>query len=360
MDAKRVTQKESASLARPAGDKVVAAYVVDQALPSVTADDARHLTHLLIAFGHIVKGLVQADHLQHLDCLPMIRQANPSLRIMLSIGGWGAGGFSEAASSENSRRQVAASAVDIMIRLGLDGLDLDWEYPCYAEAGIAASPADKMHFTKLIRAFRDALDQAGQTAHRRYLLTIAAGADQYYLDGTEMDQVQSSLDLVQLMTYDMRGGFQTLTGHHTNLYTSTGDLFRISADASVRMFHQAGVPLNKIVIGSAFYARKWQNVPDINHGLHQMTPSFGAAGGGYGELVDQFINKSGFQRFWDDEAKAPWLFNGDTFISYDDPESIRHKCAYVRQQGLAGIMYWQHGSDPTHTLLEAMAKAIQG
>jgi len=355
-----VAQNAIANPAHPVVNKVIAAYVVDHALTSVTDLDANRLTHLLIAFGHIVKGTVQVDHLQNLDCLPAIRRANPEIRILLSIGGWGAGGFSEAAASESGRRQVAASAVDAMVKLGLDGLDLDWEYPCYAEAGITASPADRKHFTKLIWAFRDALNQTGQASHRRYLLTIAAGADQYYVDGTEMDQVQAALDLVQLMTYDMRGGFQTLTGHHTNLFTSTGDLFRISADASVRLFHQAGVPLDKIVIGSAFYARKWKDVPDINHGMLQMTPSFGAAGGGYGELVEHFIDKNDYRRYWDDEAKAPWLFNGNTFISYDDPESIRHKCAYVRQRGLAGIMYWQHGSDPTHTLLEAMAKAMKG
>ena len=72
------------------------------------------------------------------------------------------------------------------------------------------------------------------------------------------------------MTYDMRGGFQVLTGHHTNLYTPTGDLFRISTDASVNLFVRAGVPKEKIVIGAAFYSRVWNEVPDRNHGLHQM------------------------------------------------------------------------------------------
>ena len=104
------------------------------------------------------------------------------------------------------------------------------------EAGIASSPDDKRNFTLLLKTIREALDAKGSQDGRHYLLTIAAGADQYYVDGTEMAEVQQYLDFVQLMTYDMRGGFQILTGHHTNLYTPSGDLFRISTDASVNLF----------------------------------------------------------------------------------------------------------------------------
>ena len=60
-----------------------------------------------------------------------------------------------------------------------------------------------------------------------------------------------------------------------------------------------------------------------------------------------------------DDAKAPYLFNGSTFISYDDPESIRLKCAYLKKEGLLGIMYWEHGCDPSRRLLTAMAGAMR-
>ncbi|MBW7457411.1 chitinase, partial [Paenibacillus sepulcri] len=191
---------------------------------------------------------------------------------------------------------------------------------------------------------------------RHYLLTIAAGADQYYLDGTQMDQVQQYLDYVQLMTYDMRGGFQTLTGHHTNLYASTGDLFRISADASVRMFEKAGVPRDKLVIGAAFYSRMWKDVPNHNCGLHQMTGGPGGYGPDYTNLAADYMNKNGYTRYWDDEAKASYLFDGTSFITYEDEESIHHKCSYVNNEGLAGIMFWEYGCDTTLTLLNAISK----
>jgi chitinase len=338
----------------PPSRPILTAYAIDDTLPGIGSDDARMLTHLNIAFGLVENGKVSVDHLKHLGCLQAIRSHNPELRILLSIGGWGAGGFSEAAGSQEGRAMFVRSALDLVVRHGLDGLDLDWEYPCYGQGGIVSSPSDKRNFSLLIEDLRNELDLLGDAHGCRYLLTIAAGADQYYLDGTEMARVQQALDWVQLMTYDMRGGFQTLTGHHTNLYTPTGDLFRISLDASVRMFVEAGVPREKLVVGAAFYARRWTDAPSRNHGLHQMTVSFGTYGPPHDELVEACIGKNGFVRHWDDEAKAAWLFDGSTFISYDDEESLRHKCRYIAERKLAGIMFWELGHDRKRILLGAL------
>ncbi|TLS54282.1 glycoside hydrolase family 18 protein [Paenibacillus antri] len=333
-------------------------YVGDRALPDLTADAARKLTHMNVAFGHVRDDEIRIDHLEHLRELERLKREHPSLKILLSVGGWSAGGFSEAASTEAGRRRMAESAIDVLTRFPFDGIDLDWEYPCYAEAGIAASPDDKRNFTLLLRDMREAFDRKAAEDGGAYMLTIAAGADQYYVDGTEMDEVQRYLDYVQLMTYDMRGGFQTLTGHHTNLYTPTGDLFRISVDASVRLFERAGVPREKLAIGAAFYSRMWKDVPNVNRGLLQMTPGSGGYGPDYGELAERYIDKNGFVRYWDDEAKAPYLFDGSTFITYDDEESLEHKCDYVKREGLAGIMFWEYKCDPSGRLLDAMYRNL--
>ncbi|WP_068617649.1 glycoside hydrolase family 18 protein [Paenibacillus tuaregi] len=337
---------------------IAAGYVVDDKLPELTTEDLGKLTHLNVAFGHVVEGVISVDHLNNLDLLENIKRNHPDLRLILSVGGWSAGGFSEAASSEKGRGDMAASAVQILTSYPLDGIDLDWEYPCYGEAGIAASPEDKHNFTLLLKTFRQALDHLGDQEGRHYLLTIAAGADQYYVDGTEMAEVQKYLDFIQLMTYDMRGGFQILTGHHTNLYTPSGDLFRISTDFSVNMFIRAGVPREKIVIGVAFYSRIWHEVPDRSNGLHQMAGSTGGYGPDYTQLEAEYINKNGYVRYWDAEACAPYLFNGTSFISYDDEESIRHKCEYVKSNNLAGVMFWEYGCDRTHRLLDAIHRSL--
>ena len=328
---------------------VITAYAF-RGLKQVKPEHAKQLTHLNIAFGLIRDGRVVTDQLTEMEYLADIRKANPQIQVLLSVGGWGAGGFSEAAATEAGRKLFAETAAEAVTKYNLDGIDIDWEYPTIGVAGIACSPDDRETFTLLLQALREELDRL--PGHK--LLTIAAGADQYWVDGTHMDEVGKVLDLVHIMTYDMRGGFQTMTGHHTNLYPSSGDLFRISVETSVNMFHEAGVPLNKIVIGSAFYGRKWTEVPDINHGLFQMTKAAGGGGGHYELLSRDMIDKGGFVRYWDDEAKAPWLFNGDTFITYDDEQSTACKCEYLKAQGLAGIMYWEHSCDPTGTLLGAM------
>lgn len=337
----------------------VIGYAGDQVLPTITAEAARQLTHLNVAFGHVKEDEIVTEHMQNLPIFEQLRGFNPELAIVLSVGGWSAGGFSEAAGSAKGRARMARSAVEVLKRHAFDGIDLDWEYPCYAQAGIAASPADKGNFTLLLKEIREALDEQAAADRRSYLLTIAAGADRYYIDGTEMDLVQQYVDYVQLMTYDMRGGFQTLTGHHTNLYTPVGDLFRISTDASVRLFEKAGVPRSKLVIGAAFYSRMWKDVPDRNQGLYQMTAGPGGYGPEYTELAAEYIHKNGFMRYWDDEAKAPYLYDGSTFISYDDEESIGCKCAYVRQEGLLGVMFWEYSCDKTLWLLDTIHRKLK-
>ncbi len=337
---------------------ILAGYAGRRVLSEVTAEDALRLTHLNVALAHIREGAISYPHPETADEIRRLKSINPKLQVLLSVGGWGSSGFSEAAATPNARARLCESANEILESFPFDGIDLDWEYPCYSVAGTSASPDDKRNFTQLLQALRESLDWFGRDKHRRYMLTIAAGADQYYIDGTEINLIHPFLDFIQLMTYDMRGGFQTYTGHHANLYTSTGDLFRISADASVRLFTASGVPREKIVIGAAFYSRRWNNVPNVNNGYLQVAPAAGGYGPTYTELAAQYLNNPAFTRHWDDEAKAPYLFDGSSFISYDDPESLTHKCHYVKEQGLAGIMFWEYSCDATHSLLDAMHKAL--
>ena len=261
-----------------------------------------------IAFAHIQENKITYTDTNTIHEIQRLKAVNPRLTVLLSVGGWGSDGFSKAAATPEGRQSLCGSAIKPQ-EFPLDGIDLDWEYPCYSIAGTAASPSDKENFTPLLKDLRETLDQYG-SGKTHYLLTIATGADQYYIDGTDIRDIHPYLDFIQLMTYDMRGGFQTLTGHHTNLYTSTGDLFRISVDASVRLFTLAGVPREKIVIGAAFYSRKWKDVPDVNNGYLQIAPSSGGYGPTYTQLMTEYFNNPSYKRYWDDEAKAPYLFDG--------------------------------------------------
>ena len=333
-------------------DHYILGYVTNGALPTVTEDDARRLTHINLAFGKVKDGLLDMHELTNMGDVERIRSYNPGIRFVLSIGGWGAGGFSIMCRTEEGRRAFAASCLRIVEQYRLDGIDIDWEYPCDNSAGIDSDPSDKQNYTLLLQALRDAVGP-------ERIVSIAAGAGHYFIDGTEMDKVAQICDYVQIMTYDIRSGFQMEAGHHTNLFTSPGDRLNGSVHASVTDYIAAGVPREKIVIGAAFYSRRWDGLPDVNHGLVQMAKTVGQYGPGFTRLEQEFIGKDGFVRYWDDDAKAPYLFNGSSLISYDDEQSIALKCAYMKDERLLGIMYWDHGSDPSRKLLAAMWNATR-
>lgn len=326
------------------------AYAGNKGIRMMTPEDARRLTHINLAFGVIEDGLLSLKHLDIWEDLPKIRQWNPDIKFVLSVGGWGAGGFSEMAATPEGRRAFAISCREAINKHGLDGIDMDWEYPCSSSAGIASSPDDKENFTHLMRDLRAI---AGER-----IVSIAAGAGRYFVRDTQMDLVSEVCDYIQLMTYDMRSGFNRQAGHHTGLYASASDETGMTVQRAVEVFHTAGVPKNKLVIGGAFYSRRWDGVPDVNHGLLQQAETVGNYGPGYDTLLAEYIDKNGWTRHWDDAAKAPFLFNGSELISYDDPQSLKLKCRYLKEEGLLGIMYWEHSCDSTHTLLAAMAEEL--
>jgi len=329
--------------------KWILGYVGDRALPGFTAEDGGKLTHINLAFGVIRDGLLHMGGLPNITELPRIRSDNPHLRIVLSVGGWGAGGFSDMAKTAQGRNAFAESCARVADQHRLDGIDIDWEYPCIDSAGIDADPADRETFTLLLQALRDVLGP-------ERIVSIAAGAGPYFCENTQMDQVARICDYVMLMTYDIRSGFCEEAGHHACLYTAKGDRRNGSAHATVEDFARHGVPKERMVLGAAFYARRWEGAADVNHGLHQPAKTAGLGGPDYGDLVGKYLNNPAFVRHWDAQAQAPWLFDGSTFISYDDPQSLRAKCAYIKQENLLGIMYWEHGCDPTRELLGVLAE----
>lgn len=338
-------------------DKQVIGYIYTNHLPGLTSEDAKMLSILNLSFGKIETGNIICDLDDYQECLLKIRRESPDLKLVLSVGGWGAGGFSETMATDAGRKQFAWSARNLVERYHLDGIDIDWEYPCIGISGIKASGEDKENFTLMLKDLRSSLDQIED---RHCLVNIAGGGGNYFLRCTDMYNASRYLDYVQIMTYDLRGGFTIATGHHTNLYDNQKDLLDVSTDRAVKAYLKAGVPREKLVIGAAFYSRMWKGVPDANHGWMQMAESAGGYGPDYGELAESYINKNGFKRYWDDEAKAPWLFNGDTFISYEDGESIRHKAKYVKELGLAGMMFWEYGCDSTKTLTRIIRESFSG
>jgi chitinase len=310
--------------------------------------DAQHRVHL-----------PDADGPRTLDRLVKLRRDNPELKIVLSIGGWSAGNFSEAAATAQARTVFTDSAMALLRTHDLDGLDIDWEYPTLDDAGISASLDDKANFTALLGQLRTALDAEGRTRHRAYVLSIAA-AEGRFASGLDLPRIAPLLDWINLMTYDFHGSLTPTTGHAAGLGASKLDPDHArNGEAAAKDFLDAGVPAAKINLGMAFYGRRFGDVTDAQHGLYQR---FASDGGfiSYGEIVQGKLLQHGFTRYWDADAQSAWLWNPATrqMISYDDPQALQAKVDYVREHGLGGVMYWEYRQDDGEALLDVVRTAI--
>jgi GH18 family chitinase len=335
--------------------------VIDPA--SIAADK---LTHVNYAFADIRDGLVVegfTHDAENFKILASLRRQHPHLKVLVSVGGWTwSGGFSDAALTPESRRRFVESAVEFVRRHDLDGFDVDWEYPGLPGYGNQNRPEDRETFTSLMTELRAALDKEGAARGRTYLLTFAAGAFPDFIAHTEMAKVADAVDFVNLMTYDFREAEgDALAGHHANLYPHPADDRQRSADGAVRDFLAAGVPAGKLVLGVPFYGRAWGDVKPVGNGLYQPgKPPSERIDTSYGALAADVVGRNGFVRIWDPQSQSPYAWNAEKriFISYDDPESLRLKCRYVLNRGLAGVMFWEYNADPSGALLDALFKGL--
>lgn len=333
--------------------KKVLGYVIQDSV--VTKEQANILTHIHVAFGNLtMEGDIVFDYHPFLKQMDQVRAWNPDIKIVLSVVPKEPDAFTVVSASEELRENVAKTCARLVSQDGFDGVDFDWEYPCVPSNGMNCTPEDRHNYTLLCEAAKRGMESVGGGS-----VSVAAGADLYYIDSIEPERMAEVLDYVCLMTYDLKCGFHALSGHHTALYSSTGDVFRNSCDQALRLFESTGFPKEKLLMGAAFYSRKWEDVPDRYHGFLQLTKTGGGYGPNYDKLADEYINKNGYVRYWDDEAKAPFLFNGSTFISYDDEESLAHKCAYVKREDIGGIFYWCHSGDTKGVLLRRIAKELE-
>lgn len=292
--------------------KVTIAYVTSW---TSVMPDPRYVTHINYAFGHVNNTFdgIRIDNEERLKRLVQLKLKSPELKILISIGGWRSGGFSEMAKPESNRNKFAEDCLRVVNEFNLDGVDIDWEYPTSNAAEISSSADDTENYTLLMKAIRGKLG-------KQKLLTLASVADAKYID---FKSIASTVDFVNIMTYDMGRP----PSHHAGLYRSKY-ISGISVDEAVTAHVNAGMPLHKLVLGIPFYG----------HGIK-----------GIADFIDyrDIIKLSGLKNNWDELAMVPFLENsaGDFVCTYEDPKSIGIKCNYILNRGMLGAMYWEYGGD---------------
>ena len=325
---------------------------------------AEKLTHINYAFVDVRKNRAWLHNLAtdsiNFRKLNDLKIRNPNLKILISIGGWAwSENFSDAVLSDTARVAFAASAVDIVRQYQLDGVDIDWEYPGMKGEDNVFRPEDRENFTLLFKALREQLNSLKQQTSKDYFVTTALPGFEEIFTHTDMAQAQQYLDYINVMSYDhFTGG--PLAGHHTNLFPSGKVDNEQSAERAVNLYKKAGVPAKKLVMGIAFYGRAWQ-LKNADPEAYPRTIAKVDRGGGYTFIKDSLLTNPAYKRHWDRKAKAPYLYNADLkrFVSYDDEESVKEKCRYVKKKGLAGVMFWEYFSDPKTYLLSEINRDLR-
>ncbi|WP_223808744.1 glycoside hydrolase family 18 protein [Rufibacter hautae] len=343
---------QKASPPRPA---VIAYFAGDAA--QLDTYDARQLTHIIYSFGLLdgnkLKLRNPADSAV-LQKMVLLKQKNPQLKVLVSLGGWGGcETCSDVFSTSAGRKEFAASVKKMNGYFGADGIDLDWEYPVVEGfPGHKFSPEDKDNFTGLVQELRRSLG-------KKAIISFAAGGFQKFLDeAIDWKKVMKKVDYVNLMTYDLVNGGSAKTGHHTALYSTPQQ--PESTDNAVQSLLKKGVPAEKVIIGAAFYGRIWEQVPNVNNGLYQMGKFKTAEA--FKDFPRLLSAQQGYTYHWDEQAQAPYLYNETQglFVTYDDPRSMKLKVNYVKTHKLGGIMFWQLAQDsPSNGLLNAIYGTVE-
>ncbi len=288
--------------------------------------------------------------------LRSLKELYPGVKVLISLGGANSSSsFPTVAADASLRATFAASCAAWVSDQGLDGIDIDWEFP---------QASDKANFVALLQAVRDALDAKGQENGKEYLLTIAGPAGAGSMGGFDFPVVAALVDWINVMTYDYYGSWNTRTGFNAPLYEDSAspdtDKNMLNIVYTMNAYLNGGVPAGKLVLGMPLYGRSWENVPDTDNGLYQSGqagPATGVNGNWEGGVFDYWriveLLQGEYTSYWNDNAKVPWLYGPNItsglgngmFVSYDDRQSVGLKTDYLLSNSMGGAMFWELSGD---------------
>ncbi|MEA3446305.1 MAG: glycosyl hydrolase family 18 protein [Bacteroidota bacterium] len=277
---------------------------------------------------------------------------NNNVDVMVSIGGWTlSNNFPGIAANQAKRTYFASECIRLLQTFGFDGIDLDWEYPGYAEHNGTA--ADGVNFTLLVQEIRDSIDAYGLSVGKNFLLSSCFSADPAKMEIIEWSNLIGELDMFNIMTYDFFGAFSAVSNHNSPLYTPAVGTTSFNIDSAfINITQTHGVPSSFVNIGVPFYGRSVTNCT----GLHQSHSGAGDAATFWEDegtplFYNVLKNMNLFTTYWDSQAQVPYLLGNsiNTFVSYDDEQSVALKAEYVVNNNARGVIVWELTGDYVET-----------
>lgn len=300
----------------------------------------------------IKEGLVELSHAKGVEVWP-------------SIGGWTLSDvFTKIAEKEETRANFASSCVKLLREYNLDGIDIDWEYPGYADH--SGRPQDKENYVLFMKAIKDSITAYGQSLalKRPYKLTAALGCGAERISVSyDIPKLVKIMDEFNLMTYDFHGHWDDVAGHNSGLFENTTPRTGFSVATCAEDFMRAGVPANRMSIGAGFYGRGVV-AKDLNEKIvkdstkMQTRNSFGEWSLGVdfvhwptyegSPLYWNIMQKKDELDFkWDDVAKVPYATfkDGSGVVTFEDTVSMRVRSNWVKKAGVNGVIVWEVSGD---------------
>ncbi|KFY96387.1 hypothetical protein V500_02469, partial [Pseudogymnoascus sp. VKM F-4518 (FW-2643)] len=287
--------------------------------------------------------------------LYILKKKNPHLKVLLSIGGWKyRANFATPAGTVSGRSTFALSAVSLVQNLGLDGLDIDWEYP--------ADVTQAKNFVLLLQAVRDALDIYGNSLSTPYhfLLTIAcpAGPSNYkQLLITEMNQY---IDFWNLMAYDYVWYKSPQTGHQANLFPANDKSTPFDTLTAVNYYISKGVAPQNIVLGIPIFGKAF----DATAGAGLPFTGVGQGSWDLGVYDFKALPLAGAKEQFDEKLGVSYSYDATKreFISYDNIAVVNQKAAWIQKMELGGAMWWESSADAigSKSLITSVYLALGG
>ncbi|MDB4485894.1 glycosyl hydrolase family 18 protein, partial [Synechococcus sp. AH-707-B22] len=324
---------------------LIAAYNSDRYTITETADS---VTVTSVPVGWNDAGPQDAGNFEQLS---RFKELNPNVELGFALGGWTLSDeFSTAFATQAGRDQFTSDVVDIFKTYEFFSVvDFDWEYPGGGgDAGNASSANDGANFALVLEQLRSELDALELQTGGNYEVSIATAGGSEKLANLNLSGIDPYVDFYNVMTYDFHGGWENQTGHQAAM---TGDANNYDVTSSVSVFEEAGVALNKVVLGAPAYTRAWGGVEDGGTSGYQQSGTGAAAQGSfeagvydYKDIVSDVITGQ-TNLYWDDNSKAAFAYNGDEWSSIETTATIAGKAAYVQEKNIGGMMFWALSND---------------
>ena len=324
---------------------LIAAYNSDRYTITETADS---VTVTSVPVGWNDAGPQAAGNFEQLS---RFKELNPNVELGFALGGWTLSDeFSTAFATQAGRDQFTSDVVDIFNTYEFFSVvDFDWEYPGGGgDAGNASSANDGANFALVLEQLRNELDALEAQTGGNYEVSIATAGGSEKLANLNLAGIDPYVDFYNVMTYDFHGGWENQTGHQAAM---TGDANNYDVTTAVSVFEEAGVALNKVVLGAPAYTRAWGGVEDGGTFGYQQSGTGAAAQGSfeagvydYKDIVSDVITGQ-TNLYWDDNSKAAFVYNGDEWSSIETTATIAGKAAYVQEKDLGGMMFWALSND---------------